>query len=86
MFKKKLFLKIKILGGVKNVKFEAYLLRNILAVLQVMVSVRKHLWLNNRHQPILKRKVRGDTQMKQCSLCSSARQQPAGVAERKGRY
>jgi hypothetical protein len=54
--------------------FETHLLRNILAVLQVMVSVRKHLWLNNRDQPILKRKIVGDTNdvMLTMALCQGA--------------
>lgn len=38
---------------------QTYLLRDILAVFQVMVSIRQHLWLNNGYQPVLKKKMEG---------------------------
>lgn len=41
-----------------------YLLCNILAALQVVVTIRQNFWLNNRHNPILKKQTDNITLIK----------------------
>ena len=49
-----------------------YLLSDILAVFQVVVTIRNYLWLNNGYQPILKRTEDRTERVKLRSLGSFA--------------